>query len=194
MLFIYLIFLGGYEWILEDIIELTSEYCLFQNNIDKLLSIRWDWVNADDGGHLLSIIIDSEIFIFAPVCLNLSLSRNKLRGGHACQPTLMTTIGEVYVDWKPIACTRIVIADFNSSSSLSLSPLISIEKKKSMPTQQQESCWRYSSITALRGGSNHRCFVKQAAWLRDGLSLIGAKTELQLFSQWPSNNFYNLFT
>ncbi|CAH8556917.1 unnamed protein product [Schistosoma intercalatum] len=135
------------RWILEDTIELTSEYCLFQNNIDKLLSIRWDWVNADDGGHLLSIIIDSEIFIFAPVCLNLSLSRNKLRGGHACQPTLMTTIGEV-----------------------------------PMPTQQQEPCWRYSSITASRGGSSRRCFVKQAAWLRDGLSLIDAKTELQLFN------------
>ncbi|VDO68868.1 unnamed protein product [Schistosoma curassoni] len=183
---------GGCEWILEDTIELTSEYCPFQNNIDKLSSIQLDWVNAEDGGHLLSIIIDSEIFVFAPVCQNLSLSRNKLRGGHACQPTLMTTIGEVYVGWKPIACTRIVTADFNSSSSLSLSSLTSIEKKKSMPTQQQES-WRYSSTTALHGGSSHRCFIKQAAWLRDGLLLISAKTELQLFSQWPSDNLYNLF-
>ncbi|CAH8600678.1 unnamed protein product [Schistosoma intercalatum] len=183
---------GGCEWILEDTIELTSEYCPYQNNIDKLSSIQLDWVNAEDGGHLLSIIIDSEIFVFAPVCQNLSLSRNKLRGGHACQPTLMTTIGEVYVGWKPIACTRIVTADFSSSSSSSLSSLKSIEKK-STPTQQQKSCWRYSSTTALDGGSSHRCFIKQAAWLRDGLLLISAKTELQLFSQWPSDNLYNLF-
>ncbi|RTG88810.1 uncharacterized protein DC041_0009429 [Schistosoma bovis] len=163
---------SGCEWILEDTIELTSEYCHFQNNIDK-------------GPTLIGN--------YKPIELILIRSRNKLRGGHACQPTLMTTIGEVYVGWKPIACTRIVTADFNSSSSLSLSSLTSIEKKKSMPTQQQESCWRYSSTTALHGGSSHRCFIKQAAWLRDGLLLISAKTELQLFSQWPSDNLYNLF-
>uniref|UniRef100_A0A5K4ELX7 Rabconnectin-related n=1 Tax=Schistosoma mansoni TaxID=6183 RepID=A0A5K4ELX7_SCHMA len=178
---------GGCEWILEDTIELTSESCLFQNNIDKLSSIQLDWVNAEDGGHLLSIIIDSEIFVFAPVCQNLSLSRNKIQSGHAYQPTLMTTIGEVYVGWKPIACTRIVTADFNSSPSSS-----SIEKKKSMPTQQQQFCWRFSSINTLHSG-NHRGFIKQAAWLRDGLLLVSAKSELQLFSQWPSDNLYDLF-
>ncbi|CAH8559081.1 unnamed protein product [Schistosoma turkestanicum] len=186
---------GGCEWILEDTIELTPESCLFQHKIEKLSSIQLDWVNTEDGGHLLSIIIDSEVFVFAPVCQNLSLSHNKLRSGHACQPTLMTTIGEMYVGWKPIACTHIITADSIASSS----SIRSMKKKESTSPQQkqqhnyQQFDWCYSSNNNIMHSNSHRGYIKQAAWLRDGLLLVSAKTEMQLFSQWPSDNLYNLF-
>ncbi|KAK4467736.1 hypothetical protein MN116_008668, partial [Schistosoma mekongi] len=181
---------GGCEWILEDTIELTSELYFLENSIDKL-SIQLDWVNTEDGGHLLSVIIDSEVFVFAPFCQNLTLSHNKLkRGVHpSCQPTLMTTIGEVYIGWKPIACTRIITADYTSS----LSSLASIKKKELSLTSQHQHQW-YSSNHSVHTTTpaSPNLGYKQAAWLRDGLLLIGAKTEMQLFSQWPSDNLFNL--
>ncbi|TNN06363.1 DmX-like protein isoform 1 [Schistosoma japonicum] len=181
---------GGCEWILEDTIELTSETYFLENSIDKL-SIQLDWVNTEDGGHLLSVIIDSEVFVFAPFCQNLTLSHNKLRRGvhPSCQPTLMTTIGEVYIGWKPIACTRIFTADFTSS----LSSLASVKKKELSPASQHQHQW-YSSnhnVHTTTPSSPNQGY-KQAAWLRDGLLLISAKTEMQLFSQWPSDNLFNL--
>ncbi|CAH8599123.1 unnamed protein product [Heterobilharzia americana] len=174
---------GGCEWILEDTIEFTSKF-LLHNDTHKL-SLQLDWVNTEDGGHLLSVIIDSEIFIFAPICQNVNLTHNKLRG-HLYQPTLMTTLGEVYIGWKLIACTHIITANFPTSSS---SLILNESNPVKFSQQQQQSYWLHSSNKKDTNRHGH----KKAAWLRDGLLLVGAKTEMQLFSQWPSDNVFNLF-
>ncbi|CAH8866143.1 unnamed protein product [Trichobilharzia szidati] len=206
---------GGCEWILEDTIEFTSAFPFQENNnnnsssnnLDEL-SIQLDWVNAEDGGHLLSVIIDCEIFVFAPVCQNINFTHtttttttsnnnnhnknnSKLRGGHLYQPTLMTTLGEVYIGWKPIACSRIMTANY--PGTLPSSPSSNDPEQQQLKSYSLDDVTKEKPIPQHRQHHRHSGGHKQAAWLRDGLLLVGARTEMQLFSQWPSDSYFSVF-
>ncbi|CAL8070752.1 unnamed protein product [Calicophoron daubneyi] len=155
---------GGCEWILEDIIDLTSEvYIHFRHNRSPA-TVQLDWVSTEDGGHLLSVRVGCRISVYAATSENLTA--NGLKDLHThLSSTLMTSLGEVYLSWKRVGALYILTPD----SWLPVKP----------KTDKFETC-------SVRPASSRR--HRRAVWMRNGTLLVGLDTELQVYCQWPSES------
>ncbi len=55
--------------------------------------VQLDWINTEDGGHLLSVLCGEEVWIYAPVCYDVFVAT---RAAHVqSSSTLLTSLGEV---------------------------------------------------------------------------------------------------
>ncbi|OON14364.1 hypothetical protein X801_09843 [Opisthorchis viverrini] len=81
--------------------------------------VQLDWVSTEDGGHLLSIMLGSQVLVYAPTCQTVNPTQS-----HPHTPsTLMTTLGEVYLTWKRVASTRVYTAHIGEHQIVKSDPL-----------------------------------------------------------------------
>ncbi|KER27794.1 hypothetical protein T265_05221 [Opisthorchis viverrini] len=112
---------GGCEWILEDTIDLSLDFHQGHSHRNQQLPavVQLDWVSTEDGGHLLSIMLGSQVLVYAPTCQTVNPTQS-----HPHTPsTLMTTLGEVYLTWKRVASTRVYTAHIGEHQIVKSDPL-----------------------------------------------------------------------
>ncbi|TGZ74715.1 hypothetical protein CRM22_000794 [Opisthorchis felineus] len=112
---------GGCEWILEDTIDLSLDFHQGHSHRNQQLPavVQLDWVSTEDGGHLLSIMLGSQVLVYAPTCQTVNPTQS-----HPHAPsTLMTTLGEVYLTWKRVASTRVYTAHVGEHQVVKSNPL-----------------------------------------------------------------------
>ncbi|KAL3314971.1 DmX-like protein 1 [Cichlidogyrus casuarinus] len=189
---------GGCEWMLEDTIDLSIEIekCLYYRNLiteqqrqsfferfppkEPNNAIRLDWVSTEDGCFLLSVFLfEQALIVFAPSCREITMAQ-------ARPFSVPTSPSHPTGQTKP----SYEAASGKSALVVSIGPAAGSTLIASLG--EVGICWIRLSKVIISSELNSRLDQMHgsdrisALWLKNGLIVLGLRSEIQVISQWPS--------
>jgi len=173
--------LGGSEWTLEDTIklkdvELPSRSCAYTNGSDVQIIvpnmtachdahdgksqrlIQLDWVSTEDGGHILTVGVGSQILLYAAVAGDVALA-------------LQTPNGQTAA--TPVAARGML----QKSKSMAV-------PNNAEEAAARERRWIQIRVVDLMTADGRPPSPLNISWVRNGILVVGLDSEMHVYSQW----------